>query len=157
MRKILNLAIIATFCFIAFVNTGCKKEEITQQVVNLDSLKIAKGLLVGKWIAQNTQTETYSGTILSSKTIEFFPAGTTNVEFKADGTYSNLNKGVSAGSGIWELLSPSYLVMDKGNASQERYYYLWELDNRVLLNFGPFKKDGTFYFPNTVYTFYYNK
>jgi len=157
MKKILNLAIVASFCFIAFVNTGCKKEEITQQVVNLDSLKIAKGLIAGKWIAQNTQTESYIGTTLSSKSIEFFPNGNTTVEFKADGTYTNTNKGANAGSGIWELLSPSFLVMDKGNPSQERYYYIWELDNRILLNYGPFKKDGSFYFPNTVYTFYYNK
>ena len=167
MKKIINYLMIAGMCTVAFFNTGCKKEYITeehitqeyitQQYLNLDSMKIVKGLLAGKWVAQNNQSETYAGTSMVSKTIEFFPAKNTTVELRSDSTYTNVDKGNIAGSGTWKLLSPSYLSFDLGNASQERYYFIKALDGKVLIVYGPFKKDGSFFFGNTINTAYYMK
>ena len=87
MKKIISCVIVVGLCVIVFFNTGCTKEYITeehitqeyitQQYLNLDSMKIVKGLLAGKWVAQNNQSETYAGTSMVSKTIEFFPAKNT--------------------------------------------------------------------------------
>ena len=123
----------------------------------MDSLKIAKGLLAGRWYGSNTVTETYSGSTLISNTVTFFPAHNTYVDYSSDGTYANTDQGNSAGSGIWQLISPSYRVMDLGNPTQERYYFILQLDSHVLIEHGPFKKDGTFFFPTAIFTYYYTK
>ena len=156
MKKAINLLLLSLFAVTFFVNTGCKKEEITQ-VVNLDSIAIAKKLLTGRWYGSNTITETYSGSTLVSNTVTFFPAHKTYVDYGSDGTYANTDNGNSAGSGTWQLISPYYRVMDLGNPSQERYYFILQLDSHILVEHGPFKKDGTFFFPTSIYTYYYTK
>jgi len=167
MKKIISSLMVVGLCVIAFFNTGCTKEyiteeyiteeHITQQYLNLDSMKIVKGLLAGKWVAQNNQSETYAGTAMVSKVIEFFPAKNTTVELKSDSTYINIDKGNAAGSGTWKLISPSYLSFDLGNVTLERYYFIKALDGHVLIVYGPFKKDGSFFFGNTINTAYYMK
>jgi len=152
-----------SICILSFVavsmisisSSSCKKTETVY--VQQDSMKIVKDLLVGKWFLQNIERTLYSGNSSTGSQIEYLGGSNTYSEFKADQTYTSIYKGTPAGGGIWELVSPYYLVLDKGNATQERYYYLLGIDRSVQITHGPFKKDGNKFYPGELGTYYYSK
>jgi hypothetical protein len=141
---------------VLFSTTSCKKEYITQAVA-IDSIKVTKSLLTGKWLNTQTVYRIYSGGNLQSSKVEFY-TGNSFGDFKGDMTYTNQYMGAPAGSGTWDVSSASQIVFDKGNATEERYYYILALDAKILITDGPYKKNGTFWSPtNTVFYTYYTK
>lgn len=126
----------------SFLGTGCKKEYITN-LTQIDSMAIAKGLILGHWISNHSEAQIYSGGTATSTVIV---AGGSNsyLNMNADSTYINFYNGTLNGSGTWQLLSSSYLVFDKGTG-QERYYFIIKLDKNVFITHGPFKANGTLY------------
>jgi len=148
----------ALSCFLAlFAVTSCTKTETITQVVSIDSIKTTKALLLGRWFNTMTESRTYSGANLSNSRVDFYSGGGTYTEFKSDLTYNSSYLGSPSGNGVWDITSASQITADKGNATQERYYYIIALDTKILITQGPFKKDGTFYTPNAVLYLYYSK
>ena len=154
IKTVINVLGIICFFFLVTINTSCKKETIKEVAAKVDSIAVTKGLYIGKWFVQMHERELYSGTTFTGKALEYFAGTNTYSEYKADMTYTSMYKGAPAGGGIWEILSGNYMVMDKGNPSQERYYYIIALDSKVMITRGPFKANGTLFFPSDLYTTY---
>ncbi len=151
---------LTTLCLVILLiassmTSSCSKTETIESTI--DSIKITKSQMVGKWNVQHLERYMYSGGTFVGNQIEYYNGTNTYTEYKSDLTYTSMYKGAAAGSGTWEIISPSYMVLDKGNPSQERYYYIIALDNKVQITHGPFKSDGTLFIPNELYYFYSSK
>lgn len=160
MRKLPALKIIfsASFVisiFLTFSTTSCTKTETV--MVQLDSINTVKNLMFGKWNVRSVEHTLYSGTTVTGGNIEYLSGTNTFTEYKADMTYTSTYKGAAAGGGTWEILSPYYMVLDKGNATQERYYYITALDKAVQITHGPFKQNGALFLSNDLYYVYQAK
>ncbi len=104
-----------------------------------DDLKKNKDLHYGVWAFYQHEIESYSGQVMTGKKVEVYNRYT--VEWKRDGTYIQNRDGMIQ-TGTWDLISPSVFVYDKGDAVNERYYYINRLDSNYYFRKGPFNKNG---------------
>jgi hypothetical protein len=125
------------FIIIVLCLASCTKETIVEKTT--DDLAKNKALHYGTWTFYQHEYERYSGTTELSKKVESF----TNykVEWRRDGTYTQ-NRNGAIQTGTWDLVSPGVFVYDKGNAENERYYYIYHLDSNYYFRKGPFNKNG---------------
>jgi len=140
MRNFLLLFLIPILITFETGTSGCTKTVVQ----NLDSLGIANSMLLGKWTAHQYEQEHYINGMLVDKQLLVTGINST-LEYKKDGSYISFYQGVSSGNGSWQLVSPSKIVLDKGDAINERYYYILVLDKSNLITHGPFKSDGSLY------------
>ena len=177
MQKLIGILVLAGIVCLNIGTTGCKKViEVRKDSVIIrhtdtviikhtdtviviqyvDSMESVKTMLTGKWLVISGEVETYSGGNLIDRKFEYYSNPNTYIEYKQDMTYNALLLGSPNGNGLWELLSPYYLALNKGVVGQERYYYILKLDSKILITHGPFNADGTLY-NNLLYTFYYSR
>ncbi|MBC7903746.1 MAG: hypothetical protein H7Y27_09995 [Gemmatimonadaceae bacterium] len=135
-----------------------KPDTIIKEICS-DNLSMAntEELFVGFWHVKAHEIESYSNGVLVSKKWDFLSGTHTSHHYTSNKGYTSVYKGEDTGGGTWNFLSTKYFVFDKGVIGEERYYYLVVLDASVMITRGPFKADGTFYTPNTIYNFYYSK
>jgi hypothetical protein len=137
MQKVFFSALIAMAILSTFT-TGCTKETVTTHDTTIVRAPSNLELIRGKWNTINHEFETYSGTVMVSKKIEYFTGF--YADLKADSTYTVKNQeGITTGK--WELASANNVVFDK-NTANERYFYVLFLEPKALALRGPFKKSG---------------
>jgi len=139
MQKAFFSALIA-ISILSTLTTGCTKETIREITHDTTIVRAPSNLelIRGKWNTIHHEFETYSGSVMISKKLEYFT--TFYLDLKADATYSVKNQdGVTTGT--WELASANNLVFDK-NTANERYFYVLFLEEKALALRGPFKKTG---------------
>ena len=174
MRKLFFSTLILSLIFLSSLTSSCVKEtirEITRDTTIIirdttiikDTTIIQKDttiirspsnqeLVGGKWNTIHHEFETYLGTVMSSKKVEYFTGF--YLDLKTDGNYSvNNQEGVT--SGKWELVSANYIVFDKNTAS-ERYFYVLFVEPKTMALRGPFKRNGEMKL-NYLTTTYYQK
>ncbi|MBC7901882.1 MAG: hypothetical protein H7Y27_00605 [Gemmatimonadaceae bacterium] len=156
MKKVF-ITVAVAFIWISFSSIfsgGCTKETIKEfthdtvifrdtviKIVNKDSLTIVKNFMTKKWTFVGHELETYSGGVLISKKYETFTGF--SAEYRANGTATYVDLGGTS-NGTWQLLSPSYYVVD-ANTAGERYYYIISISDNNLISRGPFTKTNTIY------------
>jgi hypothetical protein len=174
MQKIF-FSVLVSLIFLSSLTTSCVKEtirEITRDttiiirdttIIIRDTTIIEKDttiirspttieLITGKWNTVHHEIETYLGTVLSNKKVEYFTGF--YLDLKADGNYSvNNQEGIT--SGKWEMASANNLLLDK-NTTSERYFYVLFIEPKTLALRGPFKKNGEMKL-NYLTTTYYQK
>ncbi len=138
---------------IVVVTGSCKKETVTTIIRDIPDTKAIKDLHYGTWTFYQHEIETYAGGVMTNKKVETFTNYTIN--WKQDGTYS-FNKNGTIVNGTWDLTSPGTFVYDKGDAVNERYYYILHIDSSLLYRKGPYLKNGGLY-GNFLATEYYKR
>lgn len=96
-------------------------------------------VIQGTWTVKNIEQELYSGNTFTGKQFTN-PTGNT-FAFNANGSYTSVYQSNPPETGTWELLSPTYLVLDKNTANQ-RFYNIVSLDNKSFVFRGPFDTNG---------------
>jgi hypothetical protein len=143
MQKTFFSALTA-IVILSTITTGCTKEtikEITHEITHDTTIVRSPSnleLITGKWNTTHHEYETYLGSVMTSKKLEYFT--TFYLDLKSDGNYSvNNQEGITTGK--WELASANNVVFDKGTTN-ERYFYVIFLEQKTLSLRGPFKVTG---------------
>ncbi len=96
-------------------------------------------MLIGFWHVNNYEQELYSGNTMTTKLM--VPGQGSTLTLNSDSTYLSNYQNQVFTSGVWELVSSSYIVFDK-NTSNERFYHVLSLSSKNLVLKGPFDVNG---------------
>ena len=118
---------------------SCKKETVVNNITTEPTLADSKKKLTGFWKNKYIEQEVYEGNVMVKKFVITSSLNTFN--YKSDSTYISVFERQAPETGTWELLSNSYLHLDKGR-STDRYYHIITLDEHNLVYRGPFDAAG---------------
>ncbi len=122
---------------------SCKKESVTTNIYTEPALADIQKKLIGVWKNRYIEQELYQGNVMTKKTVITSTLNTFN--YKSDFTYTSVFETAAAQTGTWELLSNSYLHLDKDKAT-DRYYHIITLDEHNFVYRGPFDVAGNIKF-----------
>ena len=138
MLRHLSTPFVLLLLLLSVSFSNCEKETITKEITRDTTIIIKpaniRDLLIGEWNEPHQEVEEYSnGLLVSKKQVVYLNF---SLELKSDSTYiSKVFDQVFTGK--WQLISPYYLVYDKGT-EDERYYYILQIDEKTHVQKGPY-------------------